>query len=435
MLRPLTHPFKKFICSQHHTIYLLIAMIYISAVGSYAMPQEKSLNIKKWVGTWSTAPQLVETNNNPPAPGLTNNTIRQIVHVSIGGDSLRMRFTNEFSKSPVKMNSVHLAISKGGGLIDSTSDRTIYFNGNKEVIIAAGAAVMSDLFAFLLPAMADVAITIYFGDTPSDISGHPGSRTTSFILTGNQIDRTNFSGAITTDHWYYINTIEVLAANTTSAVSILGDSITDGRGSGTNKQNRWPDELSRRLQADNALQQVAVLNEGIGGNCVLGSGLGPSAIARFHRDVLNQNGVKWLIIFEGINDIGNSRGTTGADKVAHDLIAAFTNMIDSAHAHKMIVYGATLLPFGSSFYDSPEHQSAWKTINDWIRNSGHFDGSIDLDAALHDPADPAKLLPIYDSGDHLHPSEAGHFRIAQAVELALFNTSDTNLKNLLKQKE
>jgi len=386
----------------------------------FAQPLGNFSSTNKWVGTWSTAPQLVEKGNNPPSPGLSSNTIRQVVHVSIGGDSLRIKFTNEFSKSPVVMNSVHIAISKGNGTIDSTTDKVIYFNGAPEITIGPDSAIMSDTFQFALPPLTDVAITIYFGNTSPDITGHPGSRTTSYILAGNNINTADFSTAVKADHWYIINTIEVLAPGSTNALAIIGNSITDGRGSGTNKQDRWPDELAIRLQANNNTKQVAVLNEGIGGNCVLHACLGPSALNRFERDVLKQNGVKWIIIFEGINDIGGAFGPQGSVKVAQDLIAAYGQLIDKAHAKNIRVYGATLLPFGSSFYDSPDHQKAWQTVNDWIRHSGRFDAVIDLDSAMHDPENVTKLLPAYDSGDHLHPSETGHRMIAEAVDLTLF---------------
>jgi hypothetical protein len=214
----------------------------------FSEPAGKSATAQKWVGTWSTAPQLVETSNNPPSPGLSNNTLRQILRVSIGGDSLRVRFSNEFSSSIVTLNEVHIAVSKGGGIIDPNTEKIIYFNGKKDITIERSSAVTSDPFKFPLQARSDVAITIYFGSTSPDITGHPGSRTTSYILTGNAVDKTDFTGAVTTDHWYIINTIDVLARESAAAVVIIGNSITDGRGSGTNKQNRWPDELARILQ-------------------------------------------------------------------------------------------------------------------------------------------------------------------------------------------
>jgi lysophospholipase L1-like esterase len=370
----------------------------------------------QWVGTWSTAPQLVEPGNNPPSPGLSNNTLRQIVHVSIGGDSLRMRFSNEFSTSPVKLNSVHIAVSTGGGKIDTTTEKTVYFNGMPDATMAPGTAINSDPFQFALQPLSDVAITIYFGSTSPTVTGHPGSRTTSYILTGNEVSKAEFSGAVQTDHWYVINTLDVLAPDSAYAVAILGNSITDGRGSSTNKQNRWPDELARRLQGNPDTRQVAVLNEGIGGNCVLRACLGPSAISRFERDVLNQNGVKWVIILEGINDVGN--GGTG---VGNNLINAYKQMINSAHAKGSVVYGATLLPMKGSSYYSTTHETERRTVNEWIRNSGFFDGVIDLDKALRNPNDTLSLLPAYDTGDHLHPNEAGHHAMAEAVDLTLFS--------------
>ncbi len=375
---------------------------------------------KVWVGTWGTAEQLVEPYNMPPQPGLSSNTLRQIVRVSIGGDSLRIRFSNEFSTSPVTMKSVHIAVSEGNGLINTAADKEILFDGKPDVTMAPGTAVTSDPLGFDLMPESDVAITIYFGETSPDVTGHPGSRTTSYLLKGNEVSKADFSDAVKTDHWYVIEGIDVLAPKSSAAVVALGNSITDGRGSGTNKQDRWTDDLAKRLQENSDTKHVAVLNMGIGGNCVLRKCLGPSAVSRFNRDVLNQNGVRWLIILEGINDIGGSRPEDSA-KVASELIAAYQNMIDSAHAKGIRVYGATMTPFGGSFYDKPGHEFAWKTVNDWIRNSGKFDAVIDFDAAMRDTKNPLHLSPGLDSGDHLHPNEKGYQVMANAIDLTLFN--------------
>lgn len=230
----------------------------------------------------------------------------------------------------------------------------------------------------------------------------------------------DFPDAVRTDHWYIINGIDVVAEKSAAAVVVLGNSITDGRGSGTNKQNRWPDELARRLQENPNTQLVAVLNQGIGGNCVLRNCLGPAALSRFERDVIAATKVRWLIILEGINDIGQTPSAEAAAKVANDLIAACEQMIDRAHDKGIKVFGATLLPFSGSFYDAPHRETARSTVNEWIRNSGRFDAVIDLDAALRDPAAPLHLLPAADTGDHLHPNETGHRMMAEAVDLALF---------------
>ena len=397
---------------------LLFTLIFFSF--GITEPKGLSNSADVWVGTWSTAPQLVEPRNMPPEPGLSHNTLRQIVHVSIGGDSLRVRFSNEFSKSPLIMKAVHIAVSAESSAIDPNTDRALSFNGMSEVTIEPGTAITSDPFPFILKPLSNVTITIYFGDTSPDVTGHPGSRTTSYLLTGNHVSDVDFPGSAQTDHWYTINGIDVVAPESAAAVVVLGNSITDGRGSGTNKQDRWPDELARRLQENPGTKQVAVLNMGIGGNCVLRDCLGPSALSRFKRDVIDQSKVRWLIILEGINDIGGSRGPEGATKVADGLIAAYKQMIDSAHAKGIRVYGATLTPFGGSFYDSPDHESACKTVNEWIRSSGRFDAVIDLNAAMRDPANPLHFLPDADTGDHLHPNETGHRMMGEAVDLTLF---------------
>ncbi len=340
---------------------------------------------KVWVGTWSTAPQLVEPRNMPPAPGLSNNTLRQVVCVSIGGDSLQVRFSNEFSTSPVTMKAVQIAISKGGSTIDASTTKELKFQGKPEVTMDPGIAITSDPVLFHLKPRMQVAITIYFGQTSPDVTGHPGSRTTSYLLAGDNISAVNFADAVKTDHWYIINGIDVKAPNTAAAVAILGNSITDGRGSGTNKQDRWPDILAERLLKNASTEHIAVLNMGIGGNCVLKPCLGPSGLDRFDRDIIKQHGVRWLIIMEGINDIGGTPDSASASRVADDLIAAYEQMIDKAHAHGIRVYGATLTPIKKSFYYTDYHEAARETVNKWIRNSGRFDAVIDFDKVMENP--------------------------------------------------
>lgn len=373
---------------------------------------------KVWVGSWSTAPQLVEPANMPPDPGLSNNTLRQLVRVSLGGDSVRVKFSNEFSTGPVILKAVHVAVSKGGEEIDKSTIRELKFKGNPEIIINPGTALISDPFPFRLEPRMDIAITIQFGQAPSDLTGHPGSRTTSYLLAGKMTDE--FKAFVRTDHWYIISGIDVKAPGSSAAVAILGNSITDGRGSGTNRQNRWPDILSERLLKDPGTMQVGVLNLGIGGNCVLKNCLGPSAIDRFERDILKQQGVKWMIILEGINDIGQTKDSIASSQVANDLIAAYGKMIDKAHARGILVYGATLLPFGKSFYYTGFREDARHAVNEWIRNSGRFDALIDFDLALRNPDDPLTILPALHSGDFLHPNEAGYKIMGEAIDLKLF---------------
>lgn len=373
-----------------------------------------------WVGTWSTAPQLVEPGNMPPEPGLSNNTLRQVVRVSLGGDSLRIRFSNEFSTSPVTMRAVQIAVSTGGSAIDVSTIKELKFNSNPEVTMDPGVAITSDPVSFDLEPRMDLAITIYFGQTSPDVTGHPGSRTTSYLLADDRTSAIDFTGSVQTDHWYIINGIDVKALEPAAAVAIIGNSITDGRGSGTNKQNRWPDILAERLLENPGTRQVAVLNQGIGGNCVLRSCLGPSALDRFERDVIKQYRVRWLIILEGVNDIGQTPDSAAASQVAKDLIAAFEQLINNAHDEGILVYGATLTSFGESFYYTNYHEAARNTVNEWIRNSGRFAGVIDFDKALRNPEDTLTILPAAHSGDFLHPSETGHKMMGEAIDLKLF---------------
>jgi len=370
-----------------------------------------------WVGSWATGPQLTEQSNLPPT-SLGNNTLRQIVHVTLSGAQIRVQLSNEFSSQPVTMNKVHVALATTGNAIDAGSDRELTFSGMPNVTIPGNQAVYSDPLDFPLTALTKIAITIHFGSVPTDITGHPGSRTTSFIQSGDAVSSASLASPTTTDHWYFITRLDVMAPTTSAAVVVLGDSITDGRGSTTNGNDRWPDALARRLQANAATAGVAVLNQGIGGNTVLTGGLGPTATARFERDVLGQSGVKWIIVLEGVNDIGGSSSAS----VATDLIAAYQDFIDAAHERGLLIYGVPILPFGGSDYDSAAHETARTTVNDWIRMPGNFDAVIDLDAAVRDPAAPTTLLAAYDTGDNLHLNPAGYQEMADSVDLALFTT-------------
>jgi lysophospholipase L1-like esterase len=412
-------PFLKLPRYFNHSSFILFSICLLFCSCSISR-NSNSNSTETWVGTWSTAPQLVEPNNMPPDPGLNNNTLRQIVRVSIGSEKLRVRFSNRFSNSPVTMKSVKIAVSIGEGAIKESTNRALTFNGKSEVTMNPGEEITSDQVSFDLKPRMDIAISIYFGQTSASVTGHPGSRTTSYLLNGNQISSVDFSGSIKTDHWYIINGIDVKVHSAEAAVAILGNSITDGRGSGVNKQNRWPDILSERLLANASTQQVAVLNLGIGGNCVLKNCLGPSAIDRYERDILNQQGVHWVIIMEAINDIGQVRDSIAASKVANDLIVAYERMIDLAHAKGIKVYGATILPFGKSFYYANYRETARDVVNNWIRTSGRFDAFIDFDKALQNPEDTLSILPIAQSGDFLHPNEIGYKMMGEAIDLNLF---------------
>jgi len=315
------------------------------------------------------------------------------------------------------MNSVHLAVSTGGSSIDASTDRAVTFGGNQSVTIPQNQTVTSDTMSFTFSKQTDLAITICFGSIPPDLTGHPGSRATSYIQTGNTVSAQSFSAPVTTAHWYVITGIDVQTDGTYKALVTLGDSITDGRGSTTDGNNRWPDALENRLLSNAATSKVALLNMGIGGNNVLTGGLGDFALKRFDRDVLQQSGVRYLIILEGVNDIGGNRKSPS---VSTDLIAAYQEFIGKAHANNIFIYGATITPFGGSSYDTAEHQIEWQKTNEWIKTSGQFDAVIDFDAIVRDPANPAMLLSSYDSGDHLHLNVAGYQKMADTIDLSLF---------------
>lgn len=401
---------------RNNTFLRLFSVIFVALWLQTGTLQAKS----HWVGTWATAPQLVESHNNPPQPGLTNNSLRQVVRVSIGGKTIRVKFSNEHSKSPVTLKSAQIATSKGGGVINVKTNKTLTFGGKNDVTLEAGAVIYSDPIAFKLSPRMDVAITLYLGETSADVTGHPGSRTTSYLINGNDPSVTDFTGAVTTDHWYIINGIDVMASGKTSAIAIIGNSITDGRGSTTNQQNRWPDILSERLLNNKKTKNIGLLNMGIGGNCVLSGGLGPTAVVRYERDILNQAGVRWAIVFEGVNDIGYlPNNKTAALNKAKALIDAYKQLIEKAHAKNIVIYGATIMPMKNNGYFATYREVCRNTVNEWIRTSGAFDGVIDFDKAMLDPADPAKMKDALQD-DYLHPNVIGHKTMGEFVDLSLF---------------
>lgn len=405
--------------------YLLFLNLFLLIVGCKSSQGLDSGIEKKttqnWVGSWATAQMLVEPNNMPPAPGLTDNTLRQIIRVSVGGKQLRLRFSNIFSDQPTVLKSVSIANVVEGAVIDGKSQKTLSFNGNAAITMNPEQQVFSDPLDYELQSGQLLAITIHYGATSQKTSGHPGSRTTSYILEGDNLHNTTFAGAIKTDHWYSIMGVDVIAPKKSATIVCLGNSITDGRGSGTNKQNRWTDILSARLLANKSTANIGVLNLGIGGNCVVRGGLGPTALDRFDRDVLSQEGVKWLVLLEGINDIGGIKRAEDSHARAQELIDAYKVMIDKAHAKGIKVYGCTILPFEKSFYDAPYRQEARDIVNAWIRNkTSGFDAVIDFDTAMVSEPDSKTILSNMHDNDFLHPNELGYKRMGEMIDLELF---------------
>lgn len=403
---------------------LLFSQLFFLVWGCICNPSslvaQSKLEKEHWVGTWACAQMLVEPHNMPPEPGLSENTLRQIIRVSIGGKNLRLRLSNILSDEATVLKSVSVANVLNAPIVELKTQKVLSFNGNPGITINPEEEVFSDAFDFDLKPGQLLAITIHYGKASQKTSGHPGSRTTSYILKGDNIANASFSEAIKTDHWYSIMGLDVIAAKNATNIVCLGNSITDGRGSGTNKQNRWTDILSERLLANKKTKQIGVLNLGIGGNCIVKGGLGPTALDRFDRDVLSQKGTKWLVILEGINDIGGIRSAEDAPGKAQDLIEAYKIMIEKAHAKNIKVYGCTILPFEKSFYDAPYRQEARDIVNTWIRNSNAFDAVIDFDKAMVSGVDSRTILANMHDGDFLHPNEAGYQRMGEVIDLNLF---------------
>jgi lysophospholipase L1-like esterase len=403
----------------------VFSLVLLLSTCSLAESKSKKHSDKReaWVGTWASSPQLVASADIPQGITFADVTLRQLVRVSVGGSRVRVRFSNTFGTAPLVLSAAHIAASLGGGSVKGSSGKELTFGGIPEVSIPPGALMISDPIDFDLPALGDVAVTVYIKDAPATVTAHPGSRTTSYIVPGNAVMQTELSKAVSADHWYFINGIDVTIESCPNSIVILGDSITDGRGSTTNGNDRWPDHLSRRLQQEKKTRSVGVLNQGIGGNCLLRNCLGPNALARFDRDVLAQTGVRWVILLEGVNDIGTrlkARETNESWATSEDIIGAYRQIVIRAHAHGIKVYGATLLPFGGSFYASGNTGRERQKVNDWIRTGGVFDGVIDFDVKLRDEKDPSRLAAVADGGDHLHPNAMGYKLMADAVDLALF---------------
>lgn len=373
----------------------------------------------QYVATWTTAIQKVEPHNLPPAPYLSDNSLRQIIEVSFGGKEVALKLSNEFNTEETEILGVELAEAESQGSSSHVNGKAtpLTFNGRRGVTMQPGAVVISDPVPFKLKPRMNVAITIHFGKASNtDVTGHPGSRTSSYIAKG---DTKLFTNAVETAHWYYINSLLVVTPKGKSgAIAAIGNSITDGRGTTTNGQNRWTDILSKRLLKNKKTKNLSVLNLGLGGNCVLRGGLGPTANSRFERDVLRQEGVKYAIVFEGVNDLGGSRD---GEATAKELIGSFQRMIRMAHEKGIKIYGGTIMPFKGNNYYNESREKGRQMVNEWIRTSGEYDGVIDFDAAMRDPEQPDRLNPDFlFENDWLHPNASGYKKMGESIDLNLF---------------
>jgi len=424
-----------------------IAVVWF-AVSGLACAQSGAAR-EHWVASWSTAavlrpqpgnpvpqvaPQAPQTPQAPAPPPITlnNQTLRQIVHLSAGGARARVVLANTFGTAPLIIGAAQIALHDKDSKIVAGSARALTFGGRSSVTIPAGAVMLSDAASITLPALTDVVIDLFLPEdltkSSSPLTIHAGANQTNYISTpGNFAGAADMPGASKLPSWLFLAGVETAEPQQVSAVVTFGDSITDGTRSTPDSNSRWPDQLAKRLVAK-SVNVRAVVNTGIAANRVLGENNAPvfpfgfnagvNALARFDRDVLALAGVSHVIVLEGINDIGLARQNPTPS--AEDLIAAHQQMVERAHEHGLKIFGATLLPFDGAAYWSPEGEAKRHAFNDWLRKSSAYDGVIDFDAALRDPASPNKILLKYDSGDHLHPNDAGYEAMAGAIDLKLF---------------
>jgi lysophospholipase L1-like esterase len=411
----------------------LIAGVALATALAFSAPgaMAQDWTAERWVGTWGAGP------GGPPLPAntqtFTDQTLRLIVHSSIGGNRVRIRISNEMGSTPLRIGAAHIALRAGGADIQPTTDRALTFSGNASITIPPGAPVLSDPVTLTVPALSDLAVSLYLPGTVGATTIHGTASQTNYVSgVGNYTGDTSFKVERTILSWPFLTEVDVdggQAANG-AAIVALGDSITDGTRSTPDTNNRWPDWLARRLQIvqDPILginSRLGVVNRGISGNRLLsnppeGSLAGRSIQERFDRDVLAAAGVRYMTLMIGINDIGNSSATSPVS--ADDLIAGYRQVIARAHAKGIAVYGATLTPFEGAGYYSPEKDVVRQAVNNWIRSSDEFDGVIDFDRVTRDPAHPTRFLPAYDSGDHLHPNDLGYQAMGNAVPLELFRS-------------
>ncbi|KAK3398042.1 SGNH hydrolase-type esterase domain-containing protein [Sordaria brevicollis] len=396
----------------------------------------------QWIDIWGSMPQLVEPGNLPPAPYnggdavFKNATLRQTVYITQNASTIRLSFSNAFGGSDLPITAATVALpasgtGAGSSAIKPGSGQTVTFSGKPDFLVPNGALVISDPIKFPVKAQSVMTVTLYFasGQAGQSITGHPGSRTTSWLAPGNLVsaaDLKSAAGAQSTDHWYFLSSIEAYQPERASALYIVGDSITDGRGSTTNANNRWPDQLLARLQkAGRSLSTISVINQAAGGNRILADGLGPNALGRIERDVLARpgSGTRYALIFEGVNDIGTAALDSASQQTVGDrLISAYEQMIARLHSHGIAVFGATITPMSGpgQAYGEPAREKTRQRVNEWIRRAGKFDAVVDFDKAVRDRGNATMLDKRWDSGDYLHLNPDGYRTMAEAVDLRIF---------------
>ncbi|KAI1498939.1 lipolytic enzyme [Biscogniauxia marginata] len=418
--------------------FLPLCLLWISCIiaapAKHSLPKQRQEN-EHWVATWTSMPQLVEPDNMPPSPfsgsaAFRDATLRQTLHLSIGAERLRFQISNTFGGSDLPITEASVALPTGGKAgvngIETTSLKSLTFNGSSSVTIPVGQVIYTDPVDFEVSSQSMITVSLYSqaGQSGSSITGHPGSRTTSWMQQGNHVNGSSVVGT-STKHWYFLTAVEAWAPITTAALVILGDSITDGRGSTDDANNRWPDLLLTRMQEE-GITDIAVCNQAAGGNTVLTGGLGPPLMQRYKRDLLAVAGVKYALIFEGVNDIGSASADSSTQtRIGDSLITAFKTIASDAKEAGLYIFGATITPFGGSgqSYSNPTRDQTRQTVNKWILagGDGSFDGVADFAQFVADPSNGANLAAQYDGGDHLHPNVAGYQAIADKFPLDIFN--------------
>ncbi len=382
-----------------------------------------------WVSAWASSQFRPTGDAELPSGTLRDQTLRQIVRPSVDGNRIRVRFSNVAGTRPLRISgaSIARAQSSGSPTIDAATSMPLRFDGRAAVIIPAGADYLSDPVDMPAKALETIAISLHYDGEPEQTS-HPGSRATSWHMPGDHLSDATMAGAAHFDHWFNLAALEVEPCAPSRLIVALGDSITDGKGSTTNGNDRWTDVLAKRLQADPQRPGIAIVNQGIGGNRLLNDGLGPNALARLDRDVLAQPGVTHLIVLEGINDLGTLTLEAPVSQAEHDahvarIIGAYRQIIARARAKGIKVIGGTIMPFvGNGYYHANrDNEADRQAVNAWIRTPGHFDAVVDFDRVMRDPVKPERLLPAYDDGDALHPSPAGYRAMGDAIPLNLFD--------------
>ena len=411
-----------------------VASFLAVACSIFTLPlHAKSAPKQHWVATWAAAQQTSDTKpgvpqTDVPRPGFTNQTVRMIVHTSIGGQQVRIHLSNAFGTHSLRIGAVHIALRSQQGAIVPGTDHAVAFHGSPSVTIPPGAPMISDAVQMEIPQLGDVAVSIYLPDSTGEPTRHSLGLQTTYIsgpgdFTAAATIPNGSTIATTRDSWFFLSAVDVEASRDAYSIITLGDSITDGAQSTPNANQRWPDILAARLIAAADRKQLAVVNEGISGNRILHDNAGPNALARLDRDVLPVNGARVLIVLEGINDIGwpdeQNSAYTSQNVTADQIIAGLQQIIDRAHAQGIQIVGATLTPFEGAGYATPAGEAKRDAINQWIRTSGAFDGIADFAKAVRDPKHPKRFNPAYDSGDHLHPSDAGYKAMANSIDLKM----------------